>query len=713
MNRIALLTHEGSNGPAEFFVSESATIGSSTACDVPVKSAAPQHCRVFRSDEGYVLRDLTGQALVKLNGKQTSGALLQDGDLLEIGRDRFRFSECFEEEVEASSQVPDRPSREGTRQIPRPVVRSGKARVALPPVRDTMAQPRAPLGRLPVVPLAVAGGLLLGVLGLFILIPKSRTDSAKSPSLSSRGASPAEMSRSGRSKDSDLADRIPLALPVEAPLERTSAPDAAPRASAELPKPPTPGAAGGDSPSFVLPRFSGSSPVASISFAALDQFLKDPTRRSQTGERMTLARSLRAASPDSEVHRAAAIALGWTASAWELNSSQALAWSTYVKGTSFDTLELLSAADHVARARMLLDGGRTPLLRLFALAHLIEALSGDSSVAAVLNSSGYQLSADGKRWAEVDGVAHYKLVQYYHDRARDDLSLETKALASLDFGARYVGLLLEIDRSLRRGAGIQATWRDLASPGAPETLASAHLRALAESYRKAVRCKDCKNGRVPCPQCQGKGRIDLPCPSCKGEGRILAPGAVNGAQVSQRCNACDGRKIFKQVGCHACSRAGTVGCSSCGGDPWREKSCSNPTCRSGWVRCQTCQGVGRVDVPCPDCNGTGRVTAPGSAVGALVTQKCRTCNEDHGVFKRVARCPTCSGNGLAKCGTCEGKTPEQKPAVAAISEIFTTEPCSECRGTGWPSPRMAIPCFRCLGLGVRVKPAVDPSKTLE
>lgn len=193
----------------------------------------------------------------------------------------------------------------------------------------------------------------------------------------------------------------------------------------------------------------------------------------------------------------------------------------------------------------------------------------------------------------------------------------------------------------------------------------------------------------------------------------MAPGAANGALVSQRCPTCEGKKVFKQVGCATCSRSGTIGCSSCGANPWRENSCTNPNCRGGWVRCQTCRGGGRVDAPCPDCNGTGRVMASGAANGAIVTQKCRSCQEDHGVFKRVAKCPSCAGLGLVKCGTCQGKTGEQKTAVAALSDIFTTEACTECGGSGWPSPRMAVPCPRCLGLGIRVKPVIDPSKTLD
>jgi DnaJ-class molecular chaperone len=48
-----------------------------------------------------------------------------------------------------------------------------------------------------------------------------------------------------------------------------------------------------------------------------------------------------------------------------------------------------------------------------------------------------------------------------------------------------------------------------------------------------------------------------------------------------------------------------------------------------------------------------------------------------------------------------------------MSQVFTTESCGTCNGTGWPEPEKAVPCSKCQGLGVRIKPTSDPFKTIE
>jgi hypothetical protein len=723
VNTTALLTKVGPDGQELFFVNQSAVLGSSGECDLAVRNAAPKHCRLFRSGEGFEVRDLTGQRLIKINGKATSGSLLQEGDVLEVGLDSFRFSEVLEAQAEpesasgSESEPPSRPSRREIRRIPDLAPRLEKSRGGGSSAVHQKVTPSESVRRIPVVPIALAGVVVVGILTGLLLASGSSSNSAKAPGVSAK--SPAAPGTSGdrrpQASEASLRPTAPASREAAASVERPAANsprdpvnpvNARERAIPGI-EPPKP---------LALPALPATrAPAADNSRASLDAFLKDPSSRSPDRGRPSFSTPTPSGSPGSEVLRATAIAVGWNPNPWDLKGPQGLVWSAYAKATSFEALELLTPADHVSRAQTLLEGGRVPLFRLFALAHLVEALAGDPSVRSVLEGAGYRQTADGKRWGEAPSVFQQGLAQYFREAGKDDPALESQALASTDFGTRYLGLLVEIDRSLRRGAGFQAVWNDLAASGAPEfpSKGAAHLRALAESYRKAVYCGQCKLGRVLCSQCQGKARTDLPCPACKGEGRLMAPGAANGALVSQRCNTCDGRKVFKQVGCATCSRTGTIGCSSCGGNPWHENGCTNPICRGGWVRCQTCRGGGRVDAPCADCNGTGRVMASGAANGAVVTQKCRMCQEDHGVFKRAAKCPTCAGNGLVRCSTCQGKTGGERTAPASISDVFTTEACAECAGSGWPSPRMAIPCPRCFGLGVRVKPAADATKTLD
>ena len=77
-------------------------------------------------------------------------------------------------------------------------------------------------------------------------------------------------------------------------------------------------------------------------------------------------------------------------------------------------------------------------------------------------------------------------------------------------------------------------------------------------------------------------------------------------------------------------------------------------------------------------------------------------------------CADCSdraiGVGFIRCTGC-GKG--EKGASFPASSVYGTDPCAACGGGGWPLPGLAIPCARCLGLGVFVKPASDPARTLQ
>jgi hypothetical protein len=66
--------------------------------------------------------------------------------------------------------------------------------------------------------------------------------------------------------------------------------------------------------------------------------------------------------------------------------------------------------------------------------------------------------------------------------------------------------------------------------------------------------------------------------------------------------------------------------------------------------------------------------------------------------------------GFLKCAVCrEGR----KEALAPLSAVFDPEPCVACAGKGWPVEGKAVACTSCLGLGVRIKPAAQPSKMLD
>jgi hypothetical protein len=310
----------------------------------------------------------------------------------------------------------------------------------------------------------------------------------------------------------------------------------------------------------------------------------------------------------------------------------------------------------------------------------------------------------------------YKLAKAYGSPSGLDPSVEAMGLASPRFATRYIASLLLIQQCYESGRGFESAYNALLKlPGSGSPGNIEHLRALASSFKAAVRCKECNNGKVSCSKCLGKGRIDNPCSVCGGAGRIRPAGAVGSTDLSVKCRNCEGIGVFRNVGCGVCGRSGLVACSTCKGKPWPEARCDNPGCKDGRSRCPTCQGTGQEIVRCPYCQG-GRVRAPGAA-SPDVTMKCRNCEVDgqhgNGTFRQD--CRTCKKTGWVSCEQCGGLLGKKKAVTTAgsLSDVYGAERCDDCGGKGWPEPEHATPCAACLGLGIRVKPASDPSKTLE
>jgi hypothetical protein len=220
---------------------------------------------------------------------------------------------------------------------------------------------------------------------------------------------------------------------------------------------------------------------------------------------------------------------------------------------------------------------------------------------------------------------------------------------------------------------------DLLRQAAPGNYEATHkrfadlgLKDVAAAFKAAVHCGACRNGKVTCPDCEGRGRRDLPCGKCQGVGRHKPEGGVVGSvDVTVKCRNCDGLRVFKNAGCPGCGRSGLAACGGCMGSPWRDRHCALKECRGGKVPCPDCKGKGKVLPPCAPCSGLGRIETN-------VSVKCRGCE----------------GKGRASleqaCATCAGK-PEGLGRVRCPGEGFTLklEPCEPCAG-----------CFR-LGLRFR------------
>lgn len=309
-----------------------------------------------------------------------------------------------------------------------------------------------------------------------------------------------------------------------------------------------------------------------------------------------------------------------------------------------------------------------------------------------------------------DQRLHWKLCRAFESE-KIDASLIADARSSPNFDTRYAAALVQVKESLASGKHHEVAYQRLVTLGGPAGAAE-HLRALAASLKAAVYCRECTNGKVVCGQCQGKKRTEVKCHVCEGRGRVGAPGAVDKTAVTMKCRNCDGKQVFRDVRCPGCSGTGAVDCPSCLGSPWHDRPCTVKECRNGRVPCPQCKGKGKVEVPCPTCMGRGRLNAPGAVNPGEVTQRCNDCDAK-GILKDKANCPSCDGSaigiGWVRCEVCRGGDGHKDSAMAP-STIFETESCPACGGRGWPS---GTSCPKCLGLGVRIKPATAPTKTLD
>lgn len=290
------------------------------------------------------------------------------------------------------------------------------------------------------------------------------------------------------------------------------------------------------------------------------------------------------------------------------------------------------------------------------------------------------------------GALAAKIARGFSEPDRVSAADDAAARNSSAAGPRFAVLLLDLHRCVERGRGYEAVYRSMTQYSGPAEV----VRSIAAALKKAVYCGDCKDGRVPCAECKGKGKIDfLKCQVCAGEGRMRPTGAVGPTDVTVKCRNCEGHGGFKNVGCKACSKSTTIPCATCLGRPWFDRECTVGECRGGRVACQTCRGRGRLEVTCPDCQGKGKTRATGSTPNADVQVKCRGC-EGKGKVAEPPPCTACNATGRVPCTVCKSDTPASPQRRITLASILTVSPCGDCAGKGGN-------CAACLGLGVKVR----------
>jgi len=70
-------------------------VGSGENCNIRVADMGlvARHCQILKMENGFVLRDMSGDAGTFVNGKKVKEHLLTDRDLIQMGKERFTFSD--------------------------------------------------------------------------------------------------------------------------------------------------------------------------------------------------------------------------------------------------------------------------------------------------------------------------------------------------------------------------------------------------------------------------------------------------------------------------------------------------------------------------------------------------------------------------------------------------------------------------------------------
>jgi pSer/pThr/pTyr-binding forkhead associated (FHA) protein/uncharacterized coiled-coil DUF342 family protein len=117
-------------------------VGSGEACNIRVPDAGlvTRHCQILKMENGYVLRDMSGDVGTFVNGKKVKEHLLSDRDLIQVGKERFTFSESAGENtsrvavsVAPAAATPAAKTGATTRAVAAPARSGNTGRIASPP----------------------------------------------------------------------------------------------------------------------------------------------------------------------------------------------------------------------------------------------------------------------------------------------------------------------------------------------------------------------------------------------------------------------------------------------------------------------------------------------------------------------------------------------------------------------------------------------------
>jgi hypothetical protein len=432
--------------------------------------------------------------------------------------------------------------------------------------------------------------------------------------------------------------------------------------------------------------------------------LVDPAKRANDSTRKAAMESFRAAGKESGSHFVAALFLEKSDKQWKLAGDPAAAdldaflakyWSTAPADDK--QLEALNAVAALAEKHAKSEA--IEVFRLFAHAHLNAVGDKGATPAAKLG-----FTKDADRWARKEHATLYAIAKGFAKPAYIPAQVESSAKSSAQFGPRYIVALLEVQKTFSANTGYEALYKSIptvAGPGASKQTVD-HLKMLADGVKASTVCGACKAGKVDCDVCQGKKRTDINCPVCKGLGWSQKGDKAN---VLIQCVNCHGLCTLKNVACPACKASGAVECIVCAGKGWRDNFRGCRECKI----CAACHGRRQVETKCATCSGKGRVPPMVAGIPTIL------CGECKGNALIKGPCKACGESGLENCAKCGGKGARdgKSPERPKFEDVYQATPCDACGGKGWPLANVALPCERCFGLAVRIRPSLDLTKVLD
>ena len=431
------------------------------------------------------------------------------------------------------------------------------------------------------------------------------------------------------------------------------------------------------------------------------QTLADPVARARDADRNAAISAFRSRAKNSLLHWSGAQILERHASSLDAPLNRFI--KTHWTGKAMDE------AKHRAALEALIDtssGEPTNVLRMLALPHVGALGASASRYAKRLGMK----EVNGRwAWGEYRTIA-LAAGDFSNPRGREALTGAVssgtipKQITQGSFTVRYADAMGHLNLALSGKVDCKTTWKALLLLRHAPRNAPAHVKALSTAFFSKATCGNCKGGSVTCSTCNGKRRADQTCPNCKGAGKLRPASAIGKTSIKVKCGACAGRGRLKNASCFTCAKKGTMACGSCNGKFWLDV-CNR--CLLGKVDCGKCKGKRQIQTPCPSCR-KGRVLPDNDYAKFGFTKSCKRCK---GRGRLFTPCTSCKKRGHKPCPACDGSSRTPGFRISA-SSIYSTTPCTDCRGQGWRYPGVAIPCLACCGLGVRLQPTSDPSQVL-